>query len=467
MKAFLLLIFGIYLLPTELLAELRKPNVVFILVDDLGWKDLSVTGSTFYETPAIDQLAKEGFHFTNAYSAHPVCGPARAAIMTGKYPIRTRNSQVEAHVPASEKLIPEVFKEHGYNTFFTGKWHIGKGSGSPQKQGFDIVIGTNDKGQPGSYFYPYKDTGVNGKRKVLPHFDVKGLEAGKKGEYLTDRLTDETVNFIKKQQDKPFFVFLSHFAVHTPVEAKKEIASHFENKKRTLPGLSDRECYKKEHSGKYKLRQDNPDYAAMITSTDQSVARVIKALKETKVYDDTIIVFYSDNGGFSTSKKNAGINNELPTSNSPLRAGKGFCYEGGIRVPLIIFYPRKVKAGDSKTPVIGMDIYPTLLSLAGLPSQPKQHIDGLDLTTVINNKTLTQRPFFWHFPNAHSSGTKPSSAIKVGKHKLIKFKSGVELYDLEVDPYEKNDISKSSSLTKAMTKQLQEWLAQTSKKKKR
>ena len=212
----------------------NKPNVIFSLVDDMGWKDAGCYGSSFYETPAIDQLAAEGLRFTNAYSAHPVCGPSRASILSGKVPLRLGNTATTGDLPASEKTIAETMKEAGYCTFFAGKWHVGTTEGKdPLHQGFDYAIGTSLHGQPGSYFYPYKDTGCDWpgkKRRVIPQRDVKGLEDGKQGEYLTDRLTDETIKFIEQHKEKPFFVYLSHYALHTPLEGKQKFIDHYRRK---------------------------------------------------------------------------------------------------------------------------------------------------------------------------------------------------------------------------------------------
>ena len=356
----------------------NKPNVIFFLVDDLGWMDIGCMGEIFYETPSIDQLAKEGVLFTNAYAAHPVCGPSRASLLSGKIPLRLGNTGVVGNLKANNVTIAEAFKEHGYSTFFSGKWHVGLTEGrSPKKQGFDHSVAVNSEGQPGSYFFPYKDTGTDGpdsKRQILPKRDVPDLEDGLLGEYLTDRLTDETIEFIEKNKNEPFFVYLSHYAVHTPLEGKPEYVSHFELKNKALGNKNIAKLEPIEGRAYWRQNRSNPIYGAMIESLDESLGRLINRLKELALYDNTIIVFTSDNGGLSCLNV---ASPHISTTNLPLKYGKGWLYEGGIRVPAIIKCPQMEDNGiRTDIPICGYDFYPTILKLAGLPLKDHQHVDG-------------------------------------------------------------------------------------------
>lgn len=421
----------------------RKPNVVFLLVDDLGWKDMGCYGSNYYETPSIDQLAKEGTRFTAAYSAHPVCGPSRAALLTGKFPISTGNTGVVGNLPLEEKNMAEVFEENGYTTYFTGKWHLGMTEGrNPGNQGFDYVVGVNHAGQPGSYFYPYKDIGqdwIGGKRRIIPERDVLGLEDGEPGEYLTDRLTDEALGFIDTHRDEPFFLYFSYYAVHTPLQGKEEYIKKYEPKGNEL---FTRDVLRHVDGRAWsRIRQSNPVYAANVQSLDDSIGRIMQKLKELGLDKNTIIVFTSDNGGVSTTR---GGMTQTPTSNLPLRFGKGWLYEGGIRVPGIIKFPEKVKAGQTSDRVIcGYDFYPTILSLAGLPLLPEQHAAGLDIFDPGMERAFRERSMYWYYPLKHGSGHDPSAAIRKGDHKLIlDLESGISrLYNIREDLAEESDIA--------------------------
>ncbi len=440
---FLLLFFPIF---SNLLAQ--KPNVVFFLIDDLGWKDLGCYGSKYYETPAIDQLAAQGMLFTAAYAPHPVCGPSRAGIISGKMPIRTGNVGVLGDLSPREKTMAEAFKEHGYITYFTGKWHLGMTEGrDPGSQGFDRVVGVNHAGQPGSYFYPYKDIGqdwIGGKRRIIPKRDVLGLEGGKPGEFLTDRLTDEAISFIEKNKERPFFMYFSHYAVHTPLQGKEAYVKHYEPKGNEL---TTREVLMKVDDRAYsRTRQSNPVYAANVQSMDESVGRITETLKRLGLEKNTIIVFTSDNGGFSTTK---GGNPQMPTANLPLRFGKGWMYEGGIRVPAIIKYPAKIQAGiKSDLTICGYDFYPTLLALAGLPLRPDQHLDGLDILDRQKQKLFHKREMYWYYPQKHVSGHTPSAAVRKGDYKLI--------LDIKTDETKlfnvKKDISESREISSVRRK---------------
>ena len=426
----------------------NKPNFVFILVDDLGWKDVGYMGSTFYETPHIDKLASQGMMFTNAYAAASVCSPTRASIMAGKYPARLDitdwiggkqkgkllPAEYKHQLPLEEVTIAEAFKQAGYKTCFIGKWHLGDKPYFPEKQGFDINIGGHAAGQPGSYFYPYKN-------KRSSYFDVPGLENGREGEYLTDRLTDESLKFLDKNKGKPFLLYLSHYAVHTPLQSKKELTEKYRAKAEALP-QNDGNEWLPERNSFTRQRQDQPVYAGMVQSTDESVGRVMQKLDELGLTENTIVIFMSDNGGLSTLyKRKSG-----PTSNVPLRAGKGWLYEGGIREPMIVKWPGVVQPGSvCDVPVVSTDFYPTMLEMTGLPLKPQQHKDGLSLVPLLKQEGgLNRKALFWHFPHYHGSGSKPSGAVRAGDYKLIEwFEDGkIELYNLKNDLGEKHDLAK-------------------------
>jgi len=440
---------------TSVVAEKKeKPNILYFLVDDMGWKDTGYNGSEFYETPNIDVLAKEGVRFTNAYVSHPRCLPSRYSIITGKYPARdcVPGSKKKA-LKGGETTLAVPFKEAGYSTFFTGKWHLAANESLPQDQGFEINIGGGHAGAPTSYFYPYNVSKSGRKGKERP---IQGLDEGVEGEYLTDRLTDETIKFLKKQTketpDKPFLAYVSQYAVHTPFQAKAEYIKKFKDKLKTMSFEGPE--YISEGTGQRKMRHDNAVYAAMIYSMDESLGRLVETLKEIGEYDNTIIILFSDNGGLS----NRGTNpRQLATSNTPLKAGKGHLYEGGIREPMIVRWPGVTKAGtQSDEVVIGSDFFPTMLEMAGLPLHPEAHLDGESFVWALKNKRNPnpERSFFWHSPTGrpHSTGDSNSSAVRNGDYKLIEFfdQGRVELYNL------KEDISESKNLSKEMPEKTQE-----------
>jgi arylsulfatase A-like enzyme len=432
----------------------QKPNFIFILVDDLGWADLGCYGSTFHETPNIDLLAGEGVRFTNAYAACPVCSPTRASIMTGKYPARTgitdwiTGRQSHAGPQPSDKLLPRDFehemkleevtiaeelKEAGYNTFFAGKWHMGEDSVYwPEHQGFEINKGGWRVGSPrGGYFSPYTNP---------------RLESGPEGECLTDRLTDESIRFLESRGDDPFLLYLSFYTVHTPLQGKPELIEKYERKIDSLDldresmVTTDREWIRyAPPGGRFveRVQQGHPIYASMIETLDSNVGRIMRRVKELGLEENTIIFFMSDNGGLSTAEGS-------PTSNLPLRAGKGWLYEGGIREPMFIKWP--VSGGSGITcdvPVTSTDFYPTILEMAGLPADPGQHLDGVSMVSLVKGENMVQRPLFWHYPHYPNQGGKPGAAVRVGEYKLIEFFEGpsLELYNLSKDPGETNDIS--------------------------
>ena len=450
------------LLASLLLSCTRKetrPNFVFFLVDDLGWADLGCYGSTFYETPNLDRLASRAFVFTDAYTSSPVCSPTRASIMTGKYPARVnitdwipgddpKNRRLlgpadNHQLALEEETIAEVMKANGYKTFFAGKWHLGDTGFFPEDQGFDINIGGHHMGQPpGGYYSPYNNP---------------KLEDGPTGEYLTDRLADESLRFIQSAGDEPFFLYLAFYTVHTPIQANRKYIDHFINKKREL-GEDGKPVLADEHEGSTLINQVNAPYATMVHSMDENVGRIINYLNDSGLSDNTYIIFTSDNGGLSTLRKGR----TAPTSVRPLRAGKGWCYEGGIRVPLIIAGPG-ISHNKSDVPVISTDFFPTLLDIAGIPLMPDKHIDGINLLPLITeNKAPSREAVFWHFPHYHGSQWTPGAAIRKGNWKLIEFYhyEKTELYNLADDIGETTDLSEiypeKTAELKDLLRQMQE-----------
>jgi arylsulfatase A-like enzyme len=432
-----------------------KPNLVFILADDLGWSDLGCYGSTFYETPHLDRLAASGMRFTDAYAACSVCSPTRASILTGKYPARLhltdwvpgradrpdqklKRPVILDHLPLEEVTLAEALREAGYRTGFIGKWHLGGTNFFPENQGFDLNVGGCAKGSPPSYFSPYR---------------IPTLTDGRKGEYLTDRLTDEALKFIESAKAKPFLLYLSHYAVHNPQQAKAELVAMYRAKAARLPPPAGPEFLPE---GKQRARQiqNQPIYAAMVQSVDESVGRVIEKLAELGIEGNTVVVFTSDNGGLSTSEG-------APTSNVPLRAGKGWHYEGGVREPCIIRWPGVTRPGSlCHAPVISTDYYPTLLEIAGLPLRPQQHMDGVSLVPLLKGGTLAERPLFWHYPHYSNQGGGPGGAVRVGDFKLIEWFEDmrVELFNLREDVSEKHNLAAAMpEKAAALRRQLHDW----------
>jgi len=425
----------------------EKKNVVFILVDDLGYADIGAYNQTsFYKTPHIDKLAKSGVLFTNGYAASPVCSPTRAAIMTGKHPTRMQATEwfhinnyphrVERFRPAVNKefmadeelTMAEIFQQNGYKTAFLGKWHLGEDQKlEPQYQGFDVNIGGAAFGFPrGGYFSPY---------------DNPNLADGPEGEYLTDRLADDASALIQEyaEEEAPFFVYLSFYTVHVPLEAPEALTDAYEQKKQAqVAGMDfapeDQYFVSEETPRRVRIRQNHPTYAAMIEKMDDAVGRVLSAIDSAGVAEDTLVVFTSDNGGLSTSEGS-------PTSNLPLRGGKGWLYEGGIRVPMIVRAPGLYEPGQSTDlPAVSMDFLPTLAQLANVALPRIEGIDGinLDLTDVEQQ----ERPIFWHYPHYSNQGGFPGAAVRKGSFKLIQnFENGsIKLFDLSVDEGEQFDI---------------------------
>ncbi len=486
----------------------RSPNVVFFLVDDLGWRDGTCFGSGFYETPHIDRLAKEGVRFTQAYAACHVCSPTRASIMTGKSPARLgltdwlpgrkdfpfqklKNVVTRPHLPLEETTLAEAFKEHGYATGHFGKWHLGEDPFGPLQQGFDVQVPRWNKGWPNAgYQAP---------------FQLEGLEDAP-GEYLTDRLTDEALKFIEAHREQPFFLYLSHFAVHDPIQGPLDLVKKYEEKlnrgpipddnpyllesnpdanpalsRSALNKLLGEEAYRSfkllpNQTVKIKQHQDNPRFAAMVESMDHSLGRVLDTLETLGLEENTIVIFFSDNGGMSAANfgkpdrviSPAQLNAAYSTSNLPLRGGKGWLYEGGIRVPLIVKWPGQGKSGTvSDVPVISTDFYPTLLEMAGLPARPAQHPDGVSFAGLLKGENALEREaIYWHFPHYSNHGLQsPGGAVRAGDYKLLEyFENGtLQLFNLKTDPGEQRDlIQKEPETAQRLKRLLHEWRTEVS-----
>lgn len=423
-------------------------NVVVVLIDDMGWMDTAVYGSSFYETPNIDRMAAEGARFTQFYTASSVCSPTRASIMTGKHPARLditnwiggeqngllNQAEYLRQLPDREVTIGEAFQAAGYETGYIGKWHLGRDGYLPETQGFSFNFAVNHAGQPASYFPPYarEDPSVS---------DVPDLTEDTGDEYLTDRLTDASLDFIESNQDRPFLLILSHYAVHTPLQAPVEDVERYESKAAALGPESDAH-YEAERDAETRLRQDHPTYAAMVESTDRSVGRIIEKLAELALDENTVVVFLSDNGGLSTLYRRSF---SQATANVPLRAGKGWLYEGGIRAPFIVRWPGSIPAGSVvSAPATSNDLFPTLLELASLPERPLDHVDGVSLVGAMRDgQEEVHDALYWHFPHYHGSGNRPGGAVRIGDLKLIEWfeDDAVELYDLATDLSERRDLS--------------------------
>ena len=444
---------------SSLVADAKETNFVFFLVDDLGWADVGCFGSQFYETPNIDALCASGMKFTNAYAACPVCSPTRASILTGRHPVRVDITdwipgRATAKVPYAkfqhvedrdslaldEVTIAEALKQHGYQTFFAGKWHLGDEGHWPTDQGFDFNVGGNSKGSPpGGYYAPWTNPTLQAKRQ---------------GEYLTERLTEESIQFLKtRDRDKPFLLYLAYYNVHTPIQPYQKRVDHFIEKAKHL-GESAEPI--REHDGISRSRQDNPALASMVAAVDDSVGEILAKLDELNLREDTVVIFFSDNGGLCTLERRIG-----PTCNLPLRSGKGWLYEGGVREPTIIRAPRVAKPGTvCDTPIVSMDFFPTMLELAELPAMPRQHADGVSLVPLLKQNDVPDRELYWHYPHYHGSSWAPGASIRDGDWKLIAFYhyGNVELYNLRDDPGEKHDLSSSQpERVKVLSEKLRQW----------
>jgi arylsulfatase A-like enzyme len=445
----------------------RQPNIILITVDDLGWTDLGCYGSTFYETPNIDKLAREGFRFTNAYAAAAICSPTRAAIMTGQYPARIGITDwIRArfqgggeqnregfedfpdknlltpynpyHLDIEETTIPELLKTEGYVSGFIGKWHLGTEAWFPEKQGFDMNKGGCDYGQPPSYFDPYISLPNRWRKDTLKGFP--NLNPRMDDEYLTDREAAEAIDFIRENKNKKFFLNLCHYAVHTPIQGKADIITKYKNKKAT--------------------NHKSVVYAAMVESVDEALGQILKTLKELGLNDETMIIFTSDNGGLLT---------DIATDNSPLRSGKGYPYEGGIRIPTIVNWKNRIEPGSiTDQPIISMDLLPTICSAAGVNIPEDLTIDGNNLMPLLlDGEALQERSLYWHFPHYRERDVVPYNIVRKNKWKLIHRyeEREIELYDLEADLSETKDLSQSHpEVVKALYDDLTKWLTKVDAK---
>ena len=435
-------------------ARQRKPNIVFILIDDLGWRDVGCYGNTIYDTPNIDRLATEGMRFTNGYAACNCCSPTRGSILSGKYPARTRltdwipgsawpwtklrSPQWTKYLALEEVTIAEALKAAGYVTGHVGKWHLGGNRYRPEAQGFDLNFGGCASGAPGSYFYPYR---------------VAAIKEGRPNEFLTQRLTDEALAFIEANRHRPFFLHLSHYTVHRPLQAPPLLVQKYLDAGRPATGPA------------------NATFAAMVESMDASVGRVLKGLKALDVEDHTIVFFMSDNGGLARKLNGpADLNPQRAcvssTTNAPLRGGKGSAYEGGIREPWIVKWPGVVRPGSTcDMPVTSVDFYPTILEMTGVSANPAHVVDGLSIVSLLRQTTgFRRKAIYWHYPHYNicgEAGTRPHGIIRQGRYKLLLFyeDNHVELYDLESDLGEEHNLADRMPEKAAQLRaNLQDWL---------
>ncbi len=446
MSRFLLCLFALTFAP-QLHAAERPPNVVLFVIDDLGQRDLGCYGSTVYKTPHADQLAKDGIRFTDYYAACPVCSPTRVSILTGRYPQRVNvtdwipgrkdqpdqrliRPEIRNELPLEEVTIAEALKARGYATALMGKWHLGGKGFEPEKQGFDVNVGGDHTGTPLSYFAPFQ----NKAGQKMP-----GLEDAKDGEYLTDRLASEAANFVAKHKDKPFFLYLPHYAVHTPLRAPQ--------------ATIDKYNVKPAHG-----RQSNPTYAAMVEHMDSAVGRVLAALDEHKLTDDTLVIFTSDNGGLATLEGMP----FAPTFNAPLREGKGYLYEGGVRVPLIVKWPGHIKPGTVTGEVANSnDLFDTILDATASKEPadaPKR--DGRSLVPIFKGEKRPERAVYWHYPHYANQGSRPGGAVRKGNFKLIEFYEDGrrELFDVAKDLSESRNLApEKPDVVAALAAELAAW----------
>ncbi len=442
----------------------KRPNFVFVLVDDLGWTDLGCYGSTFYETPNANRLAREGMRFTNAYAACPVCSPTRASIMTGKYPARlhmtdyfgartrhrsealdTEQASAARAVsrPASTRRndVARDVQARRVRDVLRGQVAPGPGGILAEDQGFDVNKGGIERGGP-----------YGGKKYFSPYGNPR-LSDGPDGEHLPDRLATETCKFIEGHREGPFLAYLSFYSVHVPLMSRADLKAKYEAKAKTVE--HEGPDWGEEGDRKVRLVQDHAVYGGMVEAMDQAVGKVLDTLDRLKLTENTVVFFMSDNGGLSTSEGH-------PTSNLPLRAGKGWLYEGGIREPMIVRWPGRIDAGSvCDEPVISTDFYPTMLEMAGLPAVPQQHLDGQSMVPLLRGQGSTKdRAFYWHYPHYGNQGGSPGGAVRLGDYKLIEFYEDhhIELYNLRDDLGEQHDLSAANPEKAAqLRRMLHEW----------
>ncbi|KAA5824866.1 sulfatase [Algibacter amylolyticus] len=455
-------------LKTNEIVVKEKPNILFILADDLGYSDLSCMGSSYYETPNIDAIANSGMVFTNGYAGSQVCSPSRATLMTGQFAARhgitdwigapigeewRNKKRYSKMLPAAYKhnidtnlvSLPKAFKNAGYSTFFAGKWHLGDVGYYPEDYGFDYNKGGYHRGSPaGGYFAP---------------FNNPKLKDTEKGENLSIRLAKETVNFIKNTKDKPFLAYLSFYAVHGPIQTNKEKWNKYREKAQRS-GIADK-GFEDGYFLPMRKHQDNPVYAGLVETMDDAVGLVLKQLKDSGLDKNTIVIFTSDNGGVVSG-------DNYSTNCLPLKGGKGYQWEGGIRVPFLVHVPWMNHGGQkNKTPVSGSDFFPTLLELSGLPLLPEVHVDGKSIVPALKGEIMQKRPLYWHYPHYGNQGGRPVSIVREGNWKLIHYweDGSNELYNLAIDIHEDNDLAVQQPMrTQEMYKNLMQWLQEVGAK---
>jgi arylsulfatase A len=436
----------LFLLPLFVHAEDRKPNVVFLLVDDLGWGDFGFRGAEFYETPNIDRLAMEGMRFNNGYAACTVCSPSRAAILTGRYPARLKLTDFitgheqryaklavpewEMRIAHERVLLPEAFKEGGYDTLFLGKWHL-MPNGQPDfdqhyptDHGFAINIGGREWGQP------------KGKGRYFSPFDMPNLDDGEPGDFLTDKLTDAAIDYLdSRDRKKPFLMYFSYYTLHSPLMAPPELVKKYKAKAARFENA--------------KNEYLDPRRAGMVEKLDDSVGRILKKLEELGLAENTVVVLTGDNGG------------DYDETTAGLKGFKAFSHEGGVREPFVVKWPGKTAPGsECDVPVIGTDFYPTLLEMAGLTPRPGEHVDGVSMVPLLTGsaQSLDRENLYWHYPHYHR--TNPYGAIRSGDWKLIEFfeDGNLELYNLEIDPNEQVNLAgKNPEKAQELLRRLKVW----------
>lgn len=442
----------------------KQPNILFILIDDMGYADLGCYGSSFYETPRINALADEGMRFTDAYASCPVCSPTRASIMTGKYPATVNiTNYIPGNawgklmgvpylhaLPLSETSIAQTLKTEGYRTYHVGKWHLGPKGHWPEDFGFDVNIGGCDIGAPYAhgYFSPW---------------NIPNLPNGKDGDYLTDGLTDEAIKLLRQGDDRPFFMHLSHYAVHSPIQAPEDLVEKYRGKAAAM-GLDKQSPFTsgenypclhlKDKQIVRRTFQSDPAYAAMVENLDMNIGRVLDTLDELGIADNTMVIFTSDNGGLSSSETS-------PTCNAPLSEGKGWMYDGGVREPMIVRWPGHVAPQSScGVPVTSTDFYPTFLEAAGAALMPEQHVDGVSIMPAFQGETFERGPIYWHYPHYSNAGDTPACAVRDGDWKLIEHfeEHRIELFNLRDDIGETTDLStRHPQRTRRLHDQLVRW----------
>ena len=458
------LILGLAVSLLSFLLHGKELNFVVFLVDDLGYMDIGANNpDCFYDTPNIDKLAASGMRFTDGYAANPVCSPTRYSLMTGKYPTRVRATNyfpgkragkfkpapLNSFMPLEDITLAQMLKKKNYATFFAGKWHLGPSKPYyPQNRGFDYNIGGYHKGGPYTgkkYFAPFKN----------PEMEVESPD----GDHLPDRLARDTAKFIDDNKDKSFLAYLSFYSVHTPLIGRPDLVEKYKKKGASLAGAEfddEEQVWSVKKPRKVRVLQKHAVYAAMVEAMDQAVGKVLKQLEESGVADNTVVVFTADNGGLSTSEGS-------PTSNLPLRGGKGWVYEGGIREPWIVRCPGVTEPGSvCRQTICSIDLFATVADIAGISLDHK--VDGISIVPALNGDKLPDRPIFWHYPHYSNQGGFPGGAVRIGNYKLVeRYEDGkVHLYNLKDDIGERKDLAASMpEQVEKMRKRLHAWYRET------